>query len=79
MQSADGIRPDYEQWMRVGQAARTLNIGEKRVRQLVDTGVLEAVKTPFGRLISPESVMHYHESQRRGPGRPAKENAESPH
>jgi excisionase family DNA binding protein len=39
-----------------GQAAHALGLSERRIRELVDQGKLEAERTPLGRLISAASV-----------------------
>ena len=43
-------------WLTTGQAARALAVSESRVRAMADEGVLEAEKTPLGRLFSAASV-----------------------
>jgi excisionase family DNA binding protein len=49
-------------WLRVGEAARELRLGEKRVRELADRGELEMVRTALGRLISPQSLLRYKQT-----------------
>lgn len=49
-------------WLRVGQAARILQLSETRVRQLADSGQLESARTALGRLISPSAVERYQQT-----------------
>jgi excisionase family DNA binding protein len=45
-----------EQWLSPAQAALQLHLTPQRIRQLVDTGRLGAVKTPLGRLVKAADV-----------------------
>jgi excisionase family DNA binding protein len=54
-----------ERYLSPSEAARELGISSERVRQLVREGRLAAVRTPLGRLISPEALAALAEQRRR--------------
>lgn len=43
-------------WLSTGQVSHRAKISSVHVRRLIDAGKLDAVRTRFGRLISPESL-----------------------
>lgn len=44
------------EWLTPAQTANKLGVSGQRVRQLLDAGRLNHVKTPLGRLVDPEDV-----------------------
>ncbi|TAK32623.1 MAG: DNA-binding protein [Chloroflexota bacterium] len=43
-------------WLTPAQAGTWLGVSAQRIRQLLDEGRLQGIRTPLGRLIDPESV-----------------------
>lgn len=44
------------EWLTPAQAANRLGISGQRVRQLLDAGRLNHIRTPLGRLVDPRDV-----------------------
>ena len=58
-----GALEDAAQHLTIGAAARELGCSEASVRRMVDTGKLNGIRTPYGRLVSAASVAAYKQAK----------------
>ena len=47
---------DLDEYVSLAHAGTLLGVSSQRIRQLADSGRLEAIRTPLGRLVTRESV-----------------------
>ena len=54
-----------QQFIGLSEAARALGLSVEMARRLVDDGVLDAIRTPYGRMVRRESVAAEVERRRK--------------
>lgn len=59
------MQDQRQQFIGLSEAARALGLSVEMARHLVDTGVLDAIRTPYGRMVRRESVAAEVERRRK--------------
>lgn len=60
----DSMKEDGDEWVKCSQAARNLNVSMQRIHQLITQGKLRFKWTPYGRIVSLQSVEEYDVARR---------------